>query len=92
MAGELTIGQQIVAKLGTRRRGIVDFVNSSLTICQREAPEVLNGLVAAKLADGKIPDASRPATEVVLANTVDRRLALRPADRASAEALLGFVL
>ncbi len=37
MASELTIGQQIVARLGTRRRSIIKLVRSAIDACERAA-------------------------------------------------------
>ncbi|MCT4492755.1 hypothetical protein [Bosea minatitlanensis] len=92
MASELTIGQQMVARRGKERPGIVFFIQESMTICQRHAPDVLEGLGAARMADADVPGAGLPASDAIIANTVDRRLHLRPRDVAAAEALLRYEL
>ena len=90
MASELTIGQQIVAQLGTRRRGIINFVRSAIDACERDEPEIVKALMDARVADAFAYEkgSGRPRTEVALANTVSRHLQLHPERRAVAEALL----
>ncbi len=88
MASELTIGQQIVARLGTRRRSIINFVRSAIDACERDELEIVKALMDARVADAFAQSVGRPRTEVALASTVSRHLQLHPERRAVAEALL----
>ncbi|MFC5423242.1 hypothetical protein ACFPOB_27225 [Bosea eneae] len=89
MASELTIGQQLVARLGTRRRGVIDFIRSSIDACERDEPQIVKALMDARLADAFAGTGiGRENSEIALANTVSRHLQLHPERRAIAEALL----
>lgn len=87
MASELTIGEQIVAAIGTVT-GAHAFVMASMDICSRHAPEIEDGLSADIKVSFKETGSMRAAVGRLMARAVDRRLELRPADRGIAASLL----